>query len=143
MVATTSFGGDGVVLDQEQCQFVNNRNYNYRPNNLPTHYHPGLRNHKNFSYDNRMNALQPPLGYSQPVTENKLSIEELLSTFIVEARGRFNKDEARLDDIETYCTNMSATMKSLETQVGQLVTELKNQQKGKFPNDTEQNPRDH
>ena len=34
-------------------------------------------------------------------------------------------------------------MKSLETQVGQLATELKNQQKGKFPSDIEQNPRDH
>ena len=38
---------------------------------------------------------------------------------------------------------MNATMKSLETQVGQLANELKNQQKGKFPSDTEQNPRDH
>ena len=27
--------------------------------------------------------------------------------------------------------------------MGQLVNELKNQQKGKFPSDTEQNPRDH
>ena len=61
----------------------------------------------------------------------------------METRGRFNKDEARLDSIETHCTNMSATMKSLETQVGQLVIELKNQQKGKFPSDTEHNPRDH
>ena len=34
-------------------------------------------------------------------------------------------------------------MKSLETQVGQLANELKNQHKGKFPNDTEQNPKDH
>ena len=48
-----------------------------------------------------------------------------------------------MDNIETYCTNMSATIKSLEVQVGQLASELKNQQKGKFPSDTEQNPRDH
>ena len=38
---------------------------------------------------------------------------------------------------------MTATMKNLETQMGQLASELKNQQKGKFPSDTEQNPRDH
>ena len=61
----------------------------------------------------------------------------------METRGRFSKDEARLDSIETHCTNMSATIKSLEVQVGQLATELKNQQKGKFPSDTNQNPRDH
>ena len=67
----------------------------------------------------------------------------MLSTFIKETRRRFSKDEARLDNIETHCNNMSATMKSLEVQVGQLATELKNQQKGKFPSDTEQNPRDH
>ena len=34
-------------------------------------------------------------------------------------------------------------MKNLETQMGQLANKLKNQQKGNFPSDTEQNPRDH
>ena len=38
---------------------------------------------------------------------------------------------------------VNATMKSLETQVGQLSNELKNQQKWKFRSDTKQNPRDH
>ena len=61
----------------------------------------------------------------------------------METRGRFNKDEARLDSIETHFIHISATMKSLETQVGQLAIELKNQQKGMFPSDIEQNPRDH
>ena len=62
----------------------------------------------------------------------------------MKTKGRFSKDEARLDSIETHCTNMNATMKSLEVQVGQLAIELKNQQKGKgkFLSDTEQNPRD-
>ena len=55
----------------------------------------------------------------------------------METRGRFNKDEARLDSIKTHCSNMTATMKNLETQMGQLANELKNQQKGKFPSDTE------
>ena len=36
----------------EEVQFVNGkRSYNFKPNtNLPTHYTPALRNHKNFSY---------------------------------------------------------------------------------------------
>ena len=54
----------------------------------------------------------------------------------METRGRFTKDEARLDSIETHYSNLKATMKNLETQMGQLASELKNQQKGKFPSDT-------
>ena len=64
MVATTSYMGEGVGVEQEQCQYVNSQNFNYHPNHLPTHYHPGLRNHENFSYANPRNALQqPPLGF--------------------------------------------------------------------------------
>ena len=55
----------------------------------------------------------------------------------METKGRFNKDEVWLVNIETHCTNISATMKSLEMQVGQLANEIKNQSKGKFTSDTE------
>ena len=49
----------------EDVQFVGNMNYQFRPNNnLPAHYHPGLRNHQNFSYSNPRNALNaPPPGF--------------------------------------------------------------------------------
>ena len=60
----------------------------------------------------------------------------------METRGRFTKDEARLDSIETRYSNLNATMKNLETQMGQLASELKNKKKGKFPSDMKQNPRD-
>ena len=113
MVATTSYVGEGVGVEQEQCQYLNNRNFNYLPNNLPTHYHPSLRNHENFSYANKRNVTQPSPSFQQPVAEKKPSIEDLLSMFIMETRGRFNKNEARLDDIETHCTNMNASIKSL------------------------------
>ncbi|GMN56045.1 hypothetical protein TIFTF001_025164 [Ficus carica] len=79
MVANASYVGDG--SDQVQVHYVNNRNYNYCPNNLPTHYHRGLRNHENFSYGNPRNALQPPPGFQQPIAEKKPSLEDLLSTF--------------------------------------------------------------
>ena len=37
----------------EDANYVNNISYTFRPkNNLPSHYHPGLRNHENFSYSN-------------------------------------------------------------------------------------------
>ncbi|XP_022897613.1 uncharacterized protein LOC111411302 [Olea europaea var. sylvestris] len=38
---------------------------------------------------------------------------------------------------------MGATMKNLEVQIGQLATLIKSQQKGKFPSDTEVNPKEH
>ena len=35
----------------EEARLVGrNRSYNFKPNNLPTHYTPALRNHENFSY---------------------------------------------------------------------------------------------
>ena len=74
--------------------------------------------------------MQPPLGFQQLVSKKKPFLEELLSTFIMETRGRFNKNEAQLDNIETHCTNMNASIKSLEAQMGQLATELKSQKRG-------------
>ena len=89
MVASnSSYGGNGVGLATEQCQYVNNQNYNFRPNNnLPIHFHSGLRNYENFSYANPRNALQPSPGYPQSLAEKKLSYEEMLSAFIIETRG--------------------------------------------------------
>ncbi|KAJ4701001.1 hypothetical protein OWV82_024306 [Melia azedarach] len=64
VVARLSYADKG--LEEEQCQYINNQNYNFRPrNNLLTHYHLRLRNHRNFSYENQRNALQPhhPLSF--------------------------------------------------------------------------------
>ncbi|PON37662.1 LOW QUALITY PROTEIN: hypothetical protein TorRG33x02_346970 [Trema orientale] len=144
-VSNASFGNDGG--DLEQVNYLNNWNFNYRgnnmSNNLPTHYHPVLRNHENFSYANNRNVLQPPLGFNQPVAEKKPSLKDILSTFIMETKGRFNKDEARIDNIETHCNNINATMKSLEVQIRQLANSIKGQIFRKFPSDTETNPKDH
>ena len=112
---------------------MNNHIFNYRPNNLPTHYHPVLGNHENFSYVNQRNVLQPPPSFQQLVAEKKPSIEDLLSTFIVETRGRFNKSETHIDNIENHCANMSASIKSLKMQMGQLAIGLKSQKKGEVP----------
>ncbi|XP_075483765.1 uncharacterized protein LOC142523917 [Primulina tabacum] len=51
------------------------------------------------------------------------------------------RTESRLDNMETHMGNMGATMKSLETQIGQLVNALKDQNRGQFPSNTEVNPR--
>ena len=45
-----------------------------------------------------------------------------------------------MDNIETHCSNMSASIKAMH--MGQLATKLKSQKKGKFASDTEHNPRE-
>ena len=42
------------LLQIEDANYMNNRSYTFQPNNnLPSHYHPRLRNHENFSYNNK------------------------------------------------------------------------------------------
>ena len=82
LVAIASASFTGVENDNEQVQYVNNRPYNYWDSNLPTHYHPGLRSHENFSYGNSRNVLQPALDFDNKVAEKKPSLENILSIFI-------------------------------------------------------------
>ncbi|XP_062075467.1 uncharacterized protein LOC133779529 [Humulus lupulus] len=124
-------------LVDEQCQYVN-RNYNFRlNNNLPTYYHPGLQNHEKISYANNKNILQPPKEPTRKMGEKpSQSLEELLKTYIVDSKTRIDQHDTHLNNIETHCTSMGTTMKTLETQVGKLANTLKNQLSRSFPNDT-------
>ncbi|XP_030969898.1 uncharacterized protein LOC115990189 [Quercus lobata] len=127
---------------QEQVQYINNRNYNYRGNPMPNYYHPRLRNHENFSYGNTKNVLQPPPGFDSQPSEKKMSLEDAMISFVEETKARFKKSDSRLDNIETHCSNMGATMKNLEVQIGQLATTINAQQRGTFLSNTEVNPKE-
>ena len=61
----------------------------------------------------------------------------------METRGRFNKEEVRLDSIETHYSNIRATMKSFKVQRRQLASSINAQQKGSYPSDIEKNPKEH
>ena len=57
--------------------------------------------------------------------------------------------EQKLSDLEAFKSdtymfqkNTSASLKNLETQVGQLALNMTNQNKGTFPSDTQKNPKD-
>ena len=57
--------------------------------------------------------------------------------------------EHKLSELETFKSdtqmfkkNVSASLKNLETQVGQLALNMPNQNKGTFPSDTQKNPKD-
>ncbi|XP_024022409.1 uncharacterized protein LOC112091902 [Morus notabilis] len=127
----------------EQCPFVNH-NYNFRPNNnLPAYYHPGLRNHENFSWANNWNVLQLTLESSKPAMEKpSSSLEELFKTYIVDSKARLDQHDIRLNNIETHCTNLGGSMMALETQVGQLTNAIKRQSQRSFPSNTKKNPKE-
>ncbi|XP_073314728.1 uncharacterized protein [Primulina huaijiensis] len=127
-------------------KYVNNRNFGgfggYRDNPSPNTYHPGLRNHKNFSYANNKNVLNPPPRFNTSKGEGKHSFEDLVGTFVAESGKRMARTESRLDNMETHMGNMGATMKSLETQIGQLANALKDHNMGQFHSNTEVNPKE-
>ena len=50
--------------------------------------------------------------------------------------------EAFKSDAHMFQKNDSASLKNLETQVGQLALNMPNQSKGTFPSDTHKNPKD-
>ncbi|XP_073031262.1 uncharacterized protein [Primulina eburnea] len=103
----------------EEAQYINNRGFGgYRGNPPPNTYHPGLRNHENFSYANNKNALNLPPGFNTQKGEGKPSFEDLVGTFVNESGKRMARTESRLDNMETHMGNIGATMKSLETQIG-------------------------
>ena len=117
---------------EEQVQYINNRSYNYHGNPMPNYYHPGLRNHENFSYGNMKNVLQPPPGFDSQPSEKKMSLEDAMISFVEETKARFKKSDSQLDNIKTHCSNMGATMKNLEVQIGQLATTINAQQEELF-----------
>ena len=116
---------------------MENRNYQFRPNNnLPAHYHPGLRNHENFSYSNPRKALNaPPSGfqgqsssdYTMPVEKRASTLEDNLNAFVNESRKRMEAYDKHFNSLEIHCTNMGASIKTLETQIGQLTMAVKEQ----------------
>ncbi|KAJ4724783.1 DNA-directed DNA polymerase [Melia azedarach] len=58
----------------------------------------------------------------------------------MEIRNRFNKNEVRLDNMETHMVNIGANVKSSEVHVGQLATSIKSLYSGKSLSETEVNP---
>ena len=68
--------GQVVVLEAEGkvegVQLINNNiGYIFRLNNdISIYYHPSLKNHENFSYENQKNALIAPPGFAYSRTSN-------------------------------------------------------------------------
>ena len=123
-VAASSMAVPMNEASQEHVQYINNQNYDYRGNPITSYYHPRLQNHENFSYGNTKNVLQPPPEFDSQPSKKKMSLEDAMIFFVEETKARFKKSNSRLDNIETYCSNMGAIMKNLEVQIGQLATTI-------------------
>ena len=148
------------------------RNYHFKPNpNLPTHYNPALRNHENFSYgggalQGPRHGQNPQQGYQQPSRfqqqhqggerrneyqgqRRTQPFEEQMLQFMGDNKRLLQFHEQKLSDLEAFKSdtqmfqkNASASLKNLETQVGQLALNMLNQSKGTFPSDTQKNLKD-
>ena len=148
------------------------RSYHFKPNpNLSTHYNPALRNHENFSYgggalQGPRNGQNPQQGYQQPPSFHQQHqgsegrndyqghrrtqpFEEQMLQFMRDNKRLIHFYEQKLSDLEAFKSdtqvfqkNISASLKNLETQVGQLALSMPNQSKGTFPSDTQKNPND-
>ncbi|XP_010247916.1 PREDICTED: uncharacterized protein LOC104590859 [Nelumbo nucifera] len=95
-------------------------------NQYPRAFNLGWRNHPNLSWQNQ-NAVKPfPQNFNQP--EKKSNLEELMTKFIASAETRFQ--------------NQEASIKNLETQVGQLAQMISSRVQGTLPSNTEANPRE-
>ena len=55
---------------------------------------------------------------------------------------KFDELEAFKSNTQMFPSNTNASLKNLETQVGQLALTLQNQNKNAFPNDTQKNSKD-
>ncbi|XP_073035330.1 uncharacterized protein [Primulina eburnea] len=76
------------------------------------------------------NVLNPPSGFNTSNGEGKPSFEDLVGTFVVESGKRMSRTESRLDNLETHMASIGATLKILESQVGQITNALTSQPSG-------------
>ncbi|KAL8493314.1 hypothetical protein ACS0TY_024507 [Phlomoides rotata] len=104
-------------------------------------YNPNARKHEKFSYSNPKAAVQFLPGFEPgakpPNNEGRPSTDEMLSLIYKEIKEK----EAKVDE---YMKSNSNQMKNMEFQIGQLATTVGHMQnKGKFPSNTEPNPKEH
>lgn len=135
-VFTCELCGGGHSADQcqinaESVQYVSNFN-RQQGNPFSNTYNPGWRNHPNFSWNNNgMQSGTPsrPPGFNQqpPPQEKKPSVDDLLSI---------------LQNQNTLIQSQAASIRNLETQMGQIASALTTRQQGSLPSNTETNPKD-
>ncbi|XP_075500024.1 uncharacterized protein LOC142538597 [Primulina tabacum] len=72
----------------------------------------------------------------------KPSFEDLVGTFVSESGKRMSRTESRLDNLETHMASIGATLKILESQVGQITKQLTSQPSGAVQKNADPNLRE-
>ena len=154
----------------EEAKYLNEqRIFQFKPNlNLLTHYNPTLRNHENLSYGGgAIHDLRHGQNYQQGYQQTRFqqqqgesineyqdkkraqSFEEQMLQFMGDNKKltnlhkqKFNELENLKSNIHMFQANTGASLKNLETQVGQLALNMQTQNKGAFPSYTQKNPKD-
>ncbi|KAI3461414.1 hypothetical protein Pfo_018077 [Paulownia fortunei] len=127
-------GNSFIPSQPEQAHFVGNANWQNNP--YSNTYNLGWRNHPNFSWRNGQNAVgaQPANYQSQNQSQQvpKAPLEDAIEKFMA-------RTEATLQKQESIIQNQSATIRSLEIQIGQISSMLSARPQGSLPSNTEIN----
>ena len=62
--------------------------------------------------------------------------------YMADTKKILNNHEQRLAEMDIFQANTNASLKNLETQVGQLAFSLQKKSQDTFPSDTQKNPKD-
>ena len=112
----------------EEANHVNNRGYTFRPNNnLPSKYHPGLRNHENFSYGNKAIVPHEPHQLSTTMASPGFQNQGALSSnfqgntmqlgfheLLLVINDMKKSNDTRIAQIENNQITLGMSMKGLE-----------------------------
>ncbi|XP_073057285.1 uncharacterized protein [Primulina eburnea] len=74
--------------------------------------------------------------------QGKPSFEDLVGKFVSESGKRMSRTESRLDNLETHMASIGATLKILESQVGQITKKLTSQPSGAIQKTADPNLRE-
>ncbi|CAN6583278.1 unnamed protein product [Malus baccata var. baccata] len=127
-------------LVQEHVNMVNNF---IRPRSDPysNTYNPGWKNHPNLSWGGNQQPRQYQQSYQSTSETKKPSLEDQMSQLAQHMSALSNSTNNFVQSTQTSIQNLMASVGNLETQVGQLATMFNERKKGKFPSQSEQNPR--
>ena len=93
---------------------MNNRSYTFHPNNnLLTHYHVGLRNHKNLSYKNQAIVQHEPHQLSTTMAPLKLQNQGASSS-----NYQANQRQTGVNELLVAMNEMRKSNESCVTQLG-------------------------
>ena len=127
-------------LSMKQANYVSN--FSRQQNNPYSNtYNPSWKSHHNFSWNNNQNIQKPPPpGFQQnqqQPPEKKSSLEDALTQLSMTTQQLSMTTQQFITKVEFTFQNQAASIKNLETQVGQLANMMNTRPQGALPSNTE------